>query len=86
MTLHVEFKNFDAVHTRLALFVNGAKVGEFTMRNAAAIGSTVFYSPARKHSAATKRGNSVMKAAGRLAYGTGARGPRCQIMCRKIGL
>jgi hypothetical protein len=37
MTLHLEFKNFDAVHTRLALFVNGAQAGEFTKRNAAAI-------------------------------------------------
>jgi hypothetical protein len=37
MILHLEFKNFDAVHTRLALFVNGARAGEFTMRNAAAI-------------------------------------------------
>jgi hypothetical protein len=29
MTLHLEFKNFDAVHTRLALIVDGAQAGEF---------------------------------------------------------
>ena len=37
MTLHLEFKNFDAVHSRLAPFVNGAQAGEFTIRKAAAI-------------------------------------------------
>ena len=37
MTPHLEFKNFDIVHTRLALFGNGSQAGEFTMRNAAAI-------------------------------------------------
>jgi hypothetical protein len=37
MTLHLEFKNFEAVPTRLALFVNGAPAGVFAMRNAAAI-------------------------------------------------
>jgi hypothetical protein len=37
MTLHLEFKNFDAVHTRLVLLVNGTQAGEFTMRNAVAI-------------------------------------------------
>jgi hypothetical protein len=44
MRLHLQFKNFDAVHTRLALFVNGAQAGEFTMHNAEAVGSTVFCS------------------------------------------
>jgi hypothetical protein len=37
MRLHLQFKNFDAVQTRPALFVNGAQAREFTIRNVEAI-------------------------------------------------